>query len=139
LAEIFAISVAADLADLEMAPAVRAYGIVTVASIRADMLKAAGEAYFYTKHLPELERDFKELLKSYRGWAERRNDIAHGHSGEDSQDPAHGWHLYPGLFSTKKYPIARPPTYLYSSIEIGRIKAGFDGLYQAAVAFAARL
>jgi hypothetical protein len=139
LGEIFAILVNAEMADLEKAPAVRAYGVVTAANVRADMLQVAGEAYFHTKPDPQLERDFKELLKAYRGWASRRNDIAHGRSGLDSQNPAHGWYLYPGLVSTKRYPIGQPPTYLYSSIEIGMIKAGFDQLYQAAVDFAASL
>jgi len=136
-AEIFAMLVNAEMGDLETAPAVRAYGVVTAASVRADMLQVAAEAYFYTKPVPELESDFKELLKSYRGWAARRNDIAHGRSGQDSQTA--GWYLYPGLFNTKRYPIRRPPTYLYSSVEIGRIKEGFEDLYQAALDFAARL
>jgi len=67
LGEVFAILVNAETADLEKAPAVRAYGVVTAPSIRADMLQVAGDAYFYSKPHPQLERDLKELLKAYRG------------------------------------------------------------------------
>jgi hypothetical protein len=96
LADIFAIFVKADVADPEKAPALRAYGSVITARGRADMLQAAGEAHFFSNQAPQLESDFKAVLRSYRGFAGRRNDVAHGRAGQDSQNPAHGWYLYPG-------------------------------------------
>jgi hypothetical protein len=139
LAELFAIFVNADMADLEKAPAVRAYGSVITARGRADMLEAAAEAYFLNKPNEQLQSRFDAILRSYRGFAGRRNDIAHGRGGQDSTNPAHGWYLYPGLYNTNKYPIGQPPKYLYSSAEINGFRAEFEGLYDEVVDLAASM
>jgi hypothetical protein len=140
LAQIFAILVNADMADPERAPAVRAYGSVMTARGRSDMLDAAGEAYFYNKPNPQLQAEFDSVVSHYRGFAARRNDIAHGRAGQDSQNPAHGWYLYPGLYNSKKYPIGgQPPKYLYSSVEINRFGDGFEKVYDEVVDLATKL
>jgi hypothetical protein len=139
LANIFAIFVNADMSDLERAPAFRAYGSVPTARGRADMLDAAAEAYFYNNPNPQLQSGFDDILRSYRGLAGRRNDIAHGRTGQDSQSPAHGWYLYPGLYNSNKYPIGGPPKYLYSSVEIKRFQEEFEKLYDEVVDFATKL
>jgi hypothetical protein len=138
LAEIFAIFVNADMSDVERAPAVRAYGSVITARGRADMLEAAGEAYFYNAPNSEIEAHLADILRTYRGYAGRRNDIAHGRIGQNSQHPARGWYLYPGLYNSNKYPIGEPPKYLYSSVEIKEIKGGFEALYDAVVDFSTK-
>jgi hypothetical protein len=71
LAQIFAILVNADMANLERAPAVRAYGSITTARSRSDVLDAAGEAYFYNKPNPQLQSEFDSVLNHYRGFAAR--------------------------------------------------------------------
>jgi hypothetical protein len=136
LAEIFAIFVNADMADPEKAPAVRAYGSVATARARADMLEAAGEAYFYSKPDAGLQTEFEDILRKYRGFAGRRNDIAHGRV---AQNAGTGWYLYPGLYNTNKYPLGQPPKYLYSSAEITKFKERFEALYDDAADFATRL
>jgi hypothetical protein len=139
LADIFAIFVNADTVDPERAPALRAYGSVASARGRADMLDSAGEAYFLNNPNTQLQADFEAVLRNYRGYAARRNDIAHGRAGQESTNPAHGWYLYPGLYNSKKYPIGQPPKYLYSSVEIRRFKDGFETLYDEIVDLATKL
>jgi hypothetical protein len=139
LADIFAIFVNADMADPEKAPALRAYGAVSSARGRGDLLQAAAEAYFYHKPDEKLEGDFKEVLRRYRGYSGRRNDVAHGRIGQDSENPANGWYLFPGLYNSNKYPIGQPPSYIYGSAEINTFKDGFESLYDDVVALAASL
>jgi hypothetical protein len=103
------------------------------------MLDAAAEAYFYNNPNPQLQSGFDDILRSYRGLAGRRNDIAHGRTGQDSQSPAHGWYLYPGLYNSNKYPIGGSPKYLYSSVEIKRFQEEFEKLYDEVVDFATKL
>jgi hypothetical protein len=140
LAQIFAILVNADMSDLERAPAVRAYGSIMTARGRAEMLEAAGIAYFYNNPKDQVESEFSSVLQHYRGFSARRNDIAHGRVGQDSQNPAQGWYLYPGLYNSKKYPIGgQPPKYLYSSNEINRFNEGFQKLCYDVVDLATKL
>jgi hypothetical protein len=74
-------------------------------------------------------------MKQYRGFGDRRNDIAHGMVKQQSN----GWYLSPGLHSTKKYPIGQPPRYSYSSNEIDQLRTLFDDLYDSAVDFTVKL
>ncbi len=71
LAEIFAIMVNAEMADLERVPAIRAYGSVITARGRADMLEAAAEAYFVNKPDEQLKSEFDSVLAHYRGYSGR--------------------------------------------------------------------
>jgi hypothetical protein len=133
LAEIFA---NADMAEPEIEPAVRAYGSVVTARGRADMLEAAGEAYFFKKPNVSAQADFENLLRNYRGFAGRRNDIAHGRV---AQNAGTGFYLYPGLYNTNKYPLRRPPKYLYTSAEIRMFQEAFEKLYDEAADLVTRL
>jgi hypothetical protein len=66
------------------APAMRAFGTVTNTFSRAEMITHAAEAFFFLEYsrakdeCDVLHTELKEILKHYRGWAARRNDIAHG-------------------------------------------------------------
>ena len=95
------------------------------------MVDAAAEAFF---HIDQSERDekikeghakqraeFVSLLKEVRGFADRRNDIAHGivHARGTESD------LGPPLYNAKKYPITpnkitvyERATYRYGQEEI---------------------
>jgi hypothetical protein len=130
-ADIFAILVNADMASPKKTPAMRAYGAIPTARSRADMLDAAGEAYFYGKPNPQLQSEFESVLADYRGLMACRNNIAHGRSGPDSATGQ--WYLYPGLYNSKKYPLSGPLSYLYSSVEIGAFTECFERLWNDAV------
>src|SRR5256885_1916125 len=74
-------------------PSTRAYGAVNGTGARADMVSKAAEAFFLEHYasvnrderqteLSTFETDLKEIIKAYRGWAARRNDVAHGYVTE---------------------------------------------------------
>jgi hypothetical protein len=114
-------------------PAIRAYGAVLGSKARIDMIRAAGEAYMtlpYTGTLvfPSQARDaFGPLLDQCFEWGNRRNDIAHGRSWPS--DNGSEYFLFPALYSTKKWKLAQPPAYRYSSKEITTLSAAFQDLY----------
>jgi hypothetical protein len=106
-------------------PAMRAYGTIVSFRGRADMVAAAAQAYFLRDTNEELEEGFKNILKAARGWADRRNDVAHSIIlGLDA-----GNYLVPSLYNTKKYPIsASHAAYAYSSKEIDSFTREIENL-----------
>ena len=83
-ASLFSVFTSKDGVDYQ--PAVRAFGVVNNVMLRADMIKQAAEAHFHifesiSDLWPALDAhkiDLKRLLRSYKGWSGRRNDVAHG-------------------------------------------------------------
>ena len=59
-------------------PAVRAYGSIIGFKARADMIQAAGNTFFQSRHAPQLQAKFNELMAETLNWSNRRNDIVHG-------------------------------------------------------------
>lgn len=141
LATIFAVFVGAPSVGQDMLdPAVRAYGSVVSFNGRAEMLDAAAKAYFHLNSQPDLEAEFCELLKACRGYAGRRNDIAHGVVAHGfGTNPTQGFYLRPSAYTSRKNPIGRQPTYAYSSFEIERFRLQFEDLYNKLVDFEVRL
>lgn len=92
-----------------------------------------------------LKADFKDLMSSYRGWAERRNDLAHGYvmksAAEDFAEPDEEcrieecWHLTPSCARDSKWGIQEPyldrpgePLYVYTSDDINLFADNFQDL-----------
>ena len=96
-------------------PACRAYGSIPNFSTRADMLNAAADAFFANIDRPALKANYKEVIKQCRGFAARRNEIAHG---TRSLNSSLGNLLVPAYYNSRKYAGDDNPAYSYSSKEI---------------------
>jgi hypothetical protein len=124
------------LDDRYIAPAIRAFGTVTNTNARAEMISHAAEAFFYPLGMEELETELKDILKSYRGWAGRRNDIAHGCStasqhpdySDDDQPIITSHSLCPSHGHSRKWEMNMEPTYHYIPPEIDAFGDAFDAL-----------
>jgi hypothetical protein len=108
-------------------PAIRAYGSVISFNGRADMIDAAAKGYFFvTKTVsfdlgPSIpETRYADLMKACRGFAARRNDIAHGMALLSLNEAGRvtGVYLQPGLFASKKNPLGKQPSYSYTTSQI---------------------
>jgi hypothetical protein len=121
LADLFAIFVGSSEITPGKTPAIRAYGSVSNFYGRADMLEAAGEAFF---SIHEAKRDagvtgkaFSGLMKDCKRFCSRRNDIAHGRK---HHIPRKGHYLFPAFYNSKKYPLPANAavSYSFTSTEI---------------------
>lgn len=109
----------------------RAYGSVVAFSGRAEMLKAAADAFFDEHPDDEIEARLGQLIKDARRASTRRNDIAHGTAILLSREaPAHktvGYFLVPGFYATNKNDLDGNPSYAYTSEQIRALgKAFYD-------------
>ena len=116
----------------------RAYGAVTISSVRRDMLVAATEAHFlwYPELRGELEAAIKAAITLHERLSSRRNDIAHGivqrHSARFGSTNE-TWYLFPAYTSTKAVNMKEEgptktrflPKYGYSSVEVDRFAEQF--------------
>jgi hypothetical protein len=135
-----------------VAPAIRAFGTVTNTNSRAEMITHAAEAFFHLtanadREEERLESELKDILKSYRGWAGRRNDIAHGCSTasqhpdyhDDKQPIITTYCLCPSHGSSRKWELNMEPVYHYIPREIDAFGRAFDELCEHVADFASRL
>jgi len=110
-------------------PSRRAYGSVTNFATRIEMVENAGDSFFHATpshgfHLKDrqterwivdfeanLAKNFEVLMDEVRGFAARRNDIAHGivHGSRNIAPPHKPWtyFLSPPYYNAKKYPRPR--------------------------------
>jgi hypothetical protein len=132
-------------------PAVRAYGAITSANSRADMVLQAGRAFFHHfentgtpfAEIEPLEDNLKDIVKHYSGWMSRRNDIAHGYVTEQGGETDKSYQLLPSHSSSRKWPLWTPimehPQYLYRAAEIDLFADAFEALDKRATEFALTL
>lgn len=125
-------------------PAQRAYGSIVTFRSRAEMVRAAGEAYFAGHPVAvsadstdsrfdsaAAKREFERIMKVALSLSNRRNEITHGIVGEYStpNGPTKGVALHPPDFTNKGRPLAIDdlragrlrtprPAYAYTSKEI---------------------
>jgi hypothetical protein len=66
------------VSNFESLAAERAYCAVRTFEARAEMLKAASEAYFAEHPNEGFQKSFVTILKHAKNFAPRRNEIAHG-------------------------------------------------------------
>jgi hypothetical protein len=106
LSEMFEIFTGGRASSKGMSPALRAYGTIINFRSRKEMLSAAAKVFFKANPRTRLERPFKSALKKCNGWADRRNEVAHGIVLKLSG--AKGYLLYPSPYNSRKYPIDQP-------------------------------
>ncbi|NEV76648.1 hypothetical protein DYI24_06280 [Rhodopseudomonas sp. BR0C11] len=130
-----------------VAPTIRAFGVVTNTNSRAEMIAHAAEALFWLRPMEELEIELKDILKNYRGWAARRNDIAHGcstasqHPDYDAEDQPNitTYCLCPSHGHSRKWALSMEPLYHYIPAEIEAFGSAFDALAHRVADFSERL
>jgi hypothetical protein len=116
------------------------------------MITHAAEAFFHLtanadREEERLESELKDILKSYRGWAGRRTDIAHGCSTasqhpdyhDDKQPIITTYCLCPSHGSSRKWELNMEPVYHYIPREIDAFGRAFDELCEHVADFASRL
>jgi hypothetical protein len=137
--------------DRYIAPTIRAFGTVTNTGARAEMIDHAAEAFFH--QLPHeldvgpYQDELKQLLKHYRGWAARRNDVAHGYVTEsrhpdytqDDQPIISTYCLCPSHGHSKKWLLNMEPTYQYVASEVDGFGRAFNELSERIGDFAQKL
>lgn len=96
------------------------------------MVEAAADAYFHLRPDPVLNDEFWDIMKVAKGWAGRRNDVAHAIVVPMASDTsAGGFSLYPGLYNSKKWSMPDDqPAFSYSSVEIDGFGRQFDALWK---------
>ena len=126
------------------APAIRAFGSITSPATRADLIQAAAESYFYylgfkagidlekleAMQFEAVEKELREILKMYRGWMARRNDVAHGCVRANQSDTDQTTYLlFPSEGAERKWCIILgEPDYAYEAKHIDDFGVAFDKL-----------
>lgn len=112
----------------------RAYCAVRTFEGRAEMLRAASEAYFFIYPDPNLQERLKTVIKEAKTFSERRNEITHAVLDHWQPNPAvypllqeNSWGLFPTAATFKNRSFEKnTPEYCYTSIEINRLYEEFD-------------
>jgi hypothetical protein len=139
IAEIFAVFTGSNAPGSQ--PAIRAYGTIISFMSRAQMVEAAADAYFHLNPDQALSDEFWDIMKAAKGWAGRRNDVAHAIVVPMPSDPSpEGFALYPGLYNSKKWSMSgEEPAFTYSSVEIDGFGRQFDVLWKRTAALLLKL
>lgn len=101
------------------------FGAIVSSSGRADVIKAAGDAYFM--HFPVRKKRFKKLIDHVKRHSGMRNDIAHGMAIGTEQ----GCFLFPANYASKKgggLLMPQEPLFKYSDADILDIAERFRKL-----------
>jgi hypothetical protein len=128
-ARMFAVFVSANQKRSYHAPAVRAYGTITSADTRFNMLQLASESFFERRpsKRASFETQWNDMLGEYKQYKNRRNEIAHGlvqrvfvtgkRTKKGARRQAIGIYLTPSFYNPKKFKSGKF-TYLYVSGDI---------------------
>lgn len=144
---------AALVSDPMSLPAQRAYNAVRTFEGRAEMLRAASEAYFVLWPNSSLQVSLKGLLRDAICYSQRRNDIAHGVVSyfealpwpaypRWGKKPPKSFGFYPSNANFKDREIGGPggiPTYCLTVAELDYFLQEFRKLRQPAINLAAQL
>lgn len=124
----------------------RAYGVISGASTRREMIQAACDAYFLLHPHDELMAETRHLLNLYGHASSRRNEIAHAVVSATLRSRTvnkvavplpREWFLGPPIFATRKNDklsfetngtIVTGPKYRYSTVEIDHFSKCFAEL-----------
>ena len=104
--------------------AARAFGSVRTFEGRLEMIQAASEVYATVSKFPVLQTLTKPTATKWRGFAERRNEIAHGTvqkfvTGSSTQwEPTLGFCVMPFWYEFRKYRLDTKHVYFYGSTEL---------------------
>lgn len=132
----------------DVAPAIRAFGVISSYRNRIDLIRTASQAFMHSTQPPEgLEEQLSTLLNMGDRYAPRRNEIAHGIVLNFKEAflvdnkitaKANGFVLAPHYHNPKKQNLVGRvpiPTYLYTSKEIDYFKDRFEELEPQALNF----
>jgi len=116
----------------------RAYGSVTAASGRREMLESVAAVFFRNFPQDGIVTQFKTLMRRHQQAASRRNEMAHGIvGGEKGEDGTFlGYFVVPSMWNTGKRGLDSAMKYRYSTKEIDRLRAAFSTLGGEAIATA---
>jgi hypothetical protein len=128
-------------ADEDNLPATRSYVAVRTFEGRADMLKAASEAFFSDFPDEELLDGYKTFLANIKSFSTRRNEITHGvvddfyrKISDDNFILVPGaFALYPTVASFKERTLEGRPSDCMTSNEITYYSTRFRGLLRPAI------
>ena len=117
--------------------AIYRYGSFCNVSIRARDLRASGEAYFIKYPNQHLEGELSWIIKSFSGWSQRRNDVAHGvvrlidiakYTRISLMGASTSWCLAPPHFKEEKHFATNTPARILTSVEINRFSDAYWSL-----------
>jgi hypothetical protein len=117
-----------------MSPAQAAYGTVVSFDARAGMIEAAASAFFHHHAHPSFHARLQKLLATCRGWAGRRNEIAHGRIGGSPVD-LNLCALWPTESSSRKREITYRARFVYNSTQINEFDRQFAELHMTVLDF----
>jgi hypothetical protein len=128
-------------------PSRRAFFAVRTFEGRAEMLKAASQAYFSRPKCAPLQAKFKEsVISKAKCYSLRRNDIAHGYvdsfaTQEDWKLDGHSnkygtFALYPSIASFKERDLLGIPSYCMVSADISHFSDRVTELQPIAIRIA---
>jgi hypothetical protein len=110
----------------------RAYGTIVAFQGRADMVRSAAEAYFATRQDAQavaIQARLAAHMKLLGRASPRRNDIAHGIVQPFSNlGGPNGYALFPSYYTSRRRDLLGVPSYIMSSVEIGRFGKQFAAL-----------
>jgi hypothetical protein len=111
----------------------RAYHAVRTFEGRAEMLRAASQAYFEEQPEDNLQTVFKEVLRQATCFAPRRNEITHAAVGNYSLlggNITDTYALYPSYASFKNRDLKNQAAYCMTSAEIDYFSKHFQELQE---------
>jgi hypothetical protein len=109
----------------------RAYHAVRTFEGRADMLRAASQAYFEEQPETEFQTAFKNILTHATAFAPRRNEITHAAVGNFRPlggDITDSYALYPSYASFKNRDLKSQAAYCMTSAELDYFSEHFRAL-----------
>jgi hypothetical protein len=132
----------------ESQAAKRAYVSVRTSEGRAEMLRAASEAYF-SDHPDSGQLDpFKSVLRHITCFSQRRNDIAHGvleyylrqgPEGGAIIPDERSYAIYPSYASFRERNLSNFPTYCMTSVELNYFHGHFSVIADEAAGVAGHI
>jgi hypothetical protein len=117
--------------NLSTRAGMRAYSAVRTFEGRAEMLRAASQAYFEEQPETDFQNSFKAILSSATCFAPRRNEITHAAVGNFK--PLGGeltdtYALYPSYASFKHRDLKNQAAYCMTSVELDYFSDHFRAL-----------
>jgi hypothetical protein len=134
-------------------PAARVFGATMSVLVRGDMILNAAEGFFHYFESHGLHNetqayhsDLKELIKQYKNWSSRRNDIAHGYVTATTlpDNNLEGTYtttylLCPSHGSSRKWSFHLHPLYQLKASEIDKFAVAFEALDESFRGYSAKL
>ncbi len=108
--------------------AMRAFGTISTARGRAEMLAAASAAHFLEQPNPRLEHTIAVVARAISGYAARRNEFAHGAIRTRGRKGKPGFFLAPPYYATSKIRLDTGSLYIYNSTQILEFTEHFASL-----------